>query len=161
MNEIILTILLTLLIHSLIGTIIFIITKENEKFAAYYAVGCIGIIVSVFCRIVMLVKKLWKYHDKRSIFEDKNGNKFYCEVKYTDDFRWHYDKLIKRYAIKDEWQKCMPFTKEQIANAQRNCDRCKYNGKCTFDVWRASLDKVKCKHDEFGVVTEFDKFERR
>ena len=45
--------------------------------------------------------------------------------------------------------------------AQRNCDRCKHDGSCTFDMWKASLDKIKCKHDNFGTVTEFDKFERK
>ena len=64
-----------------------------------------------------------------SIFEDKNGNRFYCKVKYANDFDWHYD-MIKRYATKEEWQDFTPFTKEQIKLAQRNCDRCKYDGSC-------------------------------
>lgn len=69
--------------------------------------------------------------------------------------------MVKRYATKDEWQDLIPFTKEQIEFAGRNCDRCKHDGSCTFDMWRASLDKIKCKHDNFGTVTEFDKFERK
>ena len=73
---------------------------------------------------------------------------------------WNYD-MVKRYATKDKWQDLAPFTKEQIELAQRNCDRCKHDGSCTFDMWRASLDKIKCKHDNFGTVTEFDKFERK
>ena len=50
---------------------------------------------------------------------------------------------------------------QKISVAQRNCDRCKHDGSCTFDMWRASLDKIKCKHDNFGTVTEFDKFEKK
>ena len=69
--------------------------------------------------------------------------------------------MIKRYATKDEWKDLTPFTKEQIELAQRNCDKCKYDGSCTFDMWRASLDKIKCKHDNFGTVTEFGKFEKK
>ena len=42
MNEIVLTIILTLLVHSLIGTIIYIVTNENDDFAVYYAIGIIG-----------------------------------------------------------------------------------------------------------------------
>ena len=116
--------------------------------------------ISGFCYIVRLIKRWWFNHDKRSIFEDENGNRFYCEVKYANDFNWHYD-MVKRYATKDEWQDLTSFTKEQIEFAQRNCHRCKHDGSCTFDMWRASLDKIKCKHDNFGTVTEFDKFEKK
>lgn len=161
MNTILLTTIITLLVYWLIGIIVYIATDENDKFAAYYAIGIIGLIVSGFCYIVRLIKRWWFNHDKRSIFEDENGNRFYCEVKYANDFNWHYNKMIKRYATKDEWQDLTPFTKEQIEFAQRNCDRCKHDGSCTFDMWRASLDKIKCKHDNFGTVTEFDKFERK
>ena len=100
-------------------------------------------------------------YDKRSIFEDENGNKFYCKLKYTNDFAWHYDKMIKRYASKDEWKGITPATKEQILSAQKNCNKCKYTDNCSFDIWRASLDKIKCKHDIFGVITEFDNFVKR
>ena len=80
MNDIILTVIITLLVHSLIGTIIYISTNENDNFAAYYAVGIIGLIVSGFFYLVRLIKR-WNFnHDKRSIFEDENGNKFCCEV---------------------------------------------------------------------------------
>lgn len=149
-----------MLVHSLIGTIIYIATNENDTFAAYYATGIIGCIVSGFCYIVRLIKRWWFNRDKRSIFKDENDNQYYCEVKYADDFSWHYD-MVKRYATKDEWGKVVPFTKEQIELAQRNCDRCKHDGSCTFDMWRASLDKIKCKHDVCGTVTEFDKFEKK
>lgn len=111
--EVLLIVIVTLLIHSLIGTIIYIATNENDDFAAYYAIGIIGLIVSGFLYLVRHIKRWCFYHNKRSIFEDENGNKFYCEVKYADDFSWHYD-MVKRYAIKDEWQDLTPFTKEQI-----------------------------------------------
>ena len=44
--EILLTVVITLSIHSLLGTIIYIVTNENDDFAAYYAIGIIGWIVS-------------------------------------------------------------------------------------------------------------------
>ena len=119
MNTILLTTIITLLVYWLIGTIVYIATDENDKFAAYYTIGIIGLIVSGFCYIVRLIKRWWFNHDKRSIFEDENSNKFYCEVKYANDFNWHYN-IIKRYATKDEWQDLTPFTKEQIELAQRN-----------------------------------------
>ena len=85
---------------------------------------------------------------------DENGERFYCKTKYTNDFIYYY-KMVDRYATKDEWQDLKPFTKEQIKSVQRNCRRCKHHNSCDYNIW------VKCKHDEFGVVTEFDKFERR
>ena len=119
--EILLIVIITLLVHSLIGTIIYIVTNENDDFAAYYAIGIIGWIVSGFCYLVRLIKRWHFNHNRRSIFEDENGNRFYCKVKYANDFGWHYD-MVKRYATKDEWQNLTPFTKEQIELAQRNCD---------------------------------------
>lgn len=154
MNEIILTIILTLLIHSLIGTIIFIITKKDEEFAIFYAIGIIGwIIVGLYC-IAKVFKRWLNYHNKRSIFEDENGERFYCKTKYTNDFIYYYE-MVDRYATKDEWQDLKPFTKEQIKSVQRNCRRCKHHNSCDYNIW------VRCEHDESGTVIEFDKFERR
>ena len=31
----------------------------------------------------------------------------------------------------------------------------------TTGNWELVEDKIKCKHDNFGTVTEFDKFERK
>ena len=109
MNEIVFTIILTLIVHSLIGTVIYIATNENDDFATCYTVGIIGWIVYGFFYLVRLIKR-WRFnHNKRSIFKDENDNKFYCKVKYTNDFSWHYD-MVKRYATKDEWQDLTPFT---------------------------------------------------
>lgn len=160
MNQILLAVILTLLIHSLIGTVVYIATNENDDFIAYYGRGVIGLILEIFFVIIGRIIKWFKYRDKHSIFEDENGNKFYCQPKYAKDFEWHYD-LIKRYATKDEWKDLKPFTKEQIKNAQKHCARCKYDSDCTFDMYRESLDRIRCKHNIFGQVTEFDKFERK
>ena len=113
MNTILLTVIITLLAHSLIGTIVYIVTNENDEFIAYYGIGIIGWIVSGFCYIVRLIKRWLFNHNKRSIFEDENGNKFYCEVKYANDFDWHYN-MIKRYATKEEWQDLTPLLKSKL-----------------------------------------------
>ena len=80
MSTILLTIIITLLVHSLIGTIVYIATNENDEFIAYYGIGIIGWIVSGFCYIVRLIKRWWCNHDKRSIFEDKDGNRTTIET---------------------------------------------------------------------------------
>ena len=132
-NEILLTVILTLLIHSLIGTVIYIATDENDTFIAYYGLGVIGLLLSGFFYIVRLIKRWWHNHDKRSIFENENGNRFYCEVKYAEDFSWHYDKMVKRYATKDEWKDLTPFTKEQIEDAMQTLDEeSQFAGACAI-----------------------------
>ncbi len=80
-NEILLTVIITLLVHSLIGTVVYMITNEDDEFIAYYGLGIVGCLLSGFFYIVSFVKRWWHNHDKRSIFEDKDGNRFYCEVK--------------------------------------------------------------------------------
>ena len=57
MNTILLTVIITLLAHSLIGTIVYIATNENDDFATYYAIGIIGWIVSGFFYLVRRIKK--------------------------------------------------------------------------------------------------------
>lgn len=160
-TNILLIVIITLLVHSLIGTLIFIISNENEDFITYYGIGIIGILVSFICNLIRLIKRCSFHYNKRSIFEDNDGNKFYCKLKYTNDFNWHNYHMIKRYATKDEWKCLKPASKEQISAVLKNCDRCKYNETCTFDTYRVSADKIKCNHDEFGTVTEFNKFESK
>lgn len=158
MKMIILTVIITLVVHSVIGTALYILTNENEDFIIGYGIGIVGMSL---CGLLTVKRKfdIWyKYKDKRSIFEDEDGSKYYCEIKYAKDFDWHYD-VVKRYADKVEWENLTPFTKEQIEFAKRNCDRCKYQDDCTFDMFRKSLDRVRCEHDVYGYVTKFDKFE--
>ena len=155
-----LIVLITLLIYSALALISYWLSKENDNVLEIFGMGIIGWVLMLLFQIIKLISKYFRYRHKRSIFEDENGDRFYCKTEYANDFNWHY-KMIKRYAPKDQWQDLVPFTKEQIKLAQRNCDRCKHDKDCTFDMWRVSLDKVRCKHDEFGTVTEFDKFERK
>lgn len=162
-NEVLLIVIVVLLIHSLIGTILVISTKEDESVAIYYAIGVIGWIVSLFCLIVKRIIHWNKYHDKRSIFKnEETGKQYWCKTKDSNDVEWVEGyKIVKRYALKSEWSVLEPFSKEFIEKSKCNCDNCKYDDDCTFDMYRASLDRIKCKHDVFGVVTEFDKFEKK
>ena len=59
MNEILLTVIITLLVHSLIGTVIYMMTNENEEFIAYYGLGIVGCLFSGFCYIVRLIMMLY------------------------------------------------------------------------------------------------------
>lgn len=160
MKTIVLIVIITLVAHSVIGTVLYILTNENEDFIIGYGIGIIGVGLIGLLTIKRKLDAWCKYKNKRSIFTDEDGNKYYCEIKYARDFDWHYD-IVKKYADKDEWENLLPFTKEQIEFAKRNCDRCKYQDDCTFDMFRKSLDNIKCEHDIFGCVTKFDKFEKK
>lgn len=151
--------LITLAIYSLISTIIYLITN-NEDIVITFGLGIVGLSLLGIMRIINKIIKLFKYHiGKRSIFEEKSsGNKYKCRTCNTGDIQWITDyKLIKRYAFKSEWVDIPDFSKAFIKNSRSNCDHCKYNKKCYSEY----LENIKCKHDEYGKVLEFDKFEKK
>ena len=156
-------VLVTLVVYSIISTFTYIISKENDDVIIAFGLGIFGL---TLCGILMILRKVsnnFKYHiGKRSIFEEEStGNKYKCKVKDASDVEWVYGyKIIKRYAVKSEWTNIPDFNKEFIENSKINCDHCKYNnaGECMCDY---PYDKVRCKHDEFGAVLEFDKFESK
>ena len=85
-------IILTLMVYSLIAVIIYFITGEKDDVLEIFGMGIVGwILLFIFDFILKPIHKFFKYYNKRSIFEDENGNRFYCKVKYADDFCWHYD----------------------------------------------------------------------
>lgn len=156
-------VLITLVVYSLVSTIVFIITKENEDITMGFGLGIVGLILIGITKTIRKIRNSFKYHiGKRSIFiEEKTGNKYKCKTRDTNDVCWVIGySLIKRYATKSEWQNISDFSKEFIKNSKRNCDNCKYNDSCKFNMCRKSLDTIRCQHDSFGIVTEFDKFEK-
>lgn len=156
---IIITILLTLIIYSLISTIIYIISGENEEVIVIFGLGIVGLTLSGVMSIIRKIYHYLKYNcEKRSIIRKvSNGALYRCKTKDTNDIcHWVSGyELVKRYASKTEWIKLPDFSKEFIEQCKRNCDHCKYNDEC-----ERGKTYVKCKHDEYGVVLEFDKFEK-
>ena len=151
-------ILLTLIVYSLVATIVFIITKENEDVAIVFGLGVVGLVLVGVSKVIHKIINKFKYHiGKRSIFiEESTGKKYKCKVKDSQDIGWVSGyKIVRRYAEKSEWRDIPDFSKEFISNSKINCDNCKYDNECDqFPYY-----KVKCKHDEYGRVLEFDKFE--
>lgn len=153
-------VLITLAIYSLVSTILYLIT-DNEDLVIAFGLGIIGLTLSGIMKIIYKIKNLFKYHiGKRSIFEKENsGNKYKCKTSDTDDIQWVSGyKLIKRYACKSEWINIPNFNKEFVENSKRNCNRCKYDKECECEY---PYTKVRCKHDGYGIVLEFDKFEKK
>lgn len=153
-------VLITLVAYSLISTIVYLIT-DNEDIVIAFGLGIVGLTLSGTMKIIHKIKNLFKYHiGKRSIFEEEDsGNKYRCRTSNTDDILWGSGyKLVKRYASKGEWTDIPDFSKEFIENSKRNCDRCKYDKECSGEH---SNENIKCKHDEYGRVLEFDKFVKK
>lgn len=153
-------VLITLVAYSLISTIVYLIT-DNEDIVIAFGLGIVGLTLSVIMKVIYKIKNLFKYHiGKRSVFEEvSSGNKYKCKTSDTNDIQWVSGyKLIKRYAVKSECIGVPDFSKSFIENSKRNCDRCKYDKECDGSY---SYESIKCKHDEYGKVLEFDKFEKR
>lgn len=157
-------VLITLIIYSLVSTVLFIITKENEDVAIAFGLGIVGLTLVGILQIIRKIANKFKYHiGKRSIFvEESTGNKYKCKVKDAEDIHHWVEgyKLIKRYAVKSEWIDIPDFSAEFISNSKKNCDNCKHDKpeECMCDY---PYDRVRCKHDEYGRVLEFDKFEKK
>ena len=155
--------IITLFLHSFIGTVIYITSRENEDITEIWAIGVIGWVILGFFQIVMAVQKLIKHHTKRAIVEnEETGIQYWCYSKDVDGL-WHWRdgwKVIGRYMTKDKWQNLNYVGDNVIQDSKRNCGNCKYDGSCTFDYYGEVPDKIRCKHDERGIVTEFDKFEK-
>lgn len=156
-------VLITLIAYSIISTLAYIISKDNENVAIMFGLGIFGLSLWGILTVIRKINKKFKYHiGKRSIFKEKStGNKYKCKVKNASDVEWISGyKIIKRYAPKSEWVDIPDFSKEFIENSKINCDHCKHNnaGECMCDY---PYDRVRCRHNEWGAVIEFDKFEKK
>lgn len=151
----------TLIIYSIIATASYFMSGENEDVLICFGFGIIGLLLFGFSRIISKIQRLFKYHmGKRSIFEDKeNKQKYKCKTDLADDINWLPGyRMIKRYADKKDWEDIPDFPDDIIEKSQRNCDRCRFNKECDCG---SPYDKIRCKHDEWGLVLEFNKFEKK
>ncbi len=154
-------ILLTLIIYSAIATIIIEVIHENDDVIAVFGFGIVGCSLAIVGKIIRKIHKYFKYYyGKRSIFVEENtGNKYKCKIKDSNDIQYWTSgyKLITRYANKLEWESIPDFDNDFIENSKRNCDNCKYDKQCQCNF---PYDQIKCKHDNYGTVLKFDKFEK-
>ena len=154
------TVLITLIIYSLIATTVYLISGENEYIIIAFGLGIFGLISTGIMKIIHKIINLFKYHiGKRSIFEEESsGNKYKCKTKYTNYIRLVSGyKLISRYASRFEYVNIPDFSKSFVENSKRNCYHCKHDKECECEY---PYTKIRCKHDEFGKVLEFNMFEK-
>ena len=153
-------VIITLAIYSTISTIVFIATNENDDVAIAFGLGIVGLLLMGITTVIRKTRDYFKYHfNRRSIFiKEETGEKFKCKTSDTNDVNWVDGyKLEKRYATKEEYDGIPDFSKEFIEMSKRNCDHCKHDKECTCNYPYVT---VKCKHDGYGRVLEFDKFEK-
>lgn len=66
--------MITLSIYSLISTIVYIVSGENENVIVAFGLGIFGLILIGVTKAINKIKDLYKYHiGKRSIFEEKKS----------------------------------------------------------------------------------------
>jgi len=145
----------TLIGYSLMSTIIYFITKENDDVAMFFGLGIVGELLIGFCYIIRKLIKWNKYHNKRSIIKiTDTGEKRYCKLKDTNDIYGWFEgyELVKRYATKMEWSNLNTFDKEEVRKFKRNCDHCIH-------------DRKECRADGNALcdskLNYFDRFESK
>lgn len=148
-------ILLTLILYSTISTLVFILSKENEKLITFFGLGVVGTILYFICRTICKIRNYFKYHyKKRFIFQDKTGNKYICSVDEASDIMYlQLYKIIKRYAHQSEWKGLPKIPKDAILQSKRTCKYCKYDDKC------GEYDYILYNRSENGI--EYNKFEKK
>lgn len=149
--------IITLLCYSGVATIVYLLAGQREEVAALFGLGIVGGIILLITKFGNALCGIYKYRiGKRSIFvEDSTGTKYKCKTAETDNIiLWTEGyTLQKRYATKCEWQDVPDFNTDFLDTAKINCDNCKYDNECR--------KHLKCTHDDFGAVLEFNMFEKR
>ena len=152
---------ITLIVYSLISYSVFLLSNENEDVLCFFGMGITGWVIFGLYYIVGRISNYFKYHhNKRSVLlEESTNNKYICKVKDADDI-FHWIKgyvLIKRYADKLEWKDIPYFSEEFVKKSKMNCNHCKHDKECVCEF---PYNQIKCIHDRYGTVLEFDKFEK-
>lgn len=153
---------------------------DEEDLFAFWTYGVFAIILLSISFLMTNIKKLYYYLFKVSIItrpiENKNLNDIkyeerICRTKDANDFTWHGWNIYKRYVTLNDIKAGriskvngeeilsaydIPWvTDKMLREAKINCGRCQLNDECY------RKDTPFCKHDEYGCVTEFDKFENK
>lgn len=155
-------VLITLTVYSAIACFISLGFSNKDDVFEIFGLGIVGLSILVIGCIIESILRFFKCHfNKRSIFvEETTGSKYICKTKDSTNIQdWISGyKLVKRYATKSEWKNIPYFSNEFIKKSKINCDHCKHDKECVCEF---PYNKIKCKHDEYGMVLEFEKFEGR
>ena len=159
-------ILLTLLSYSFIATMTYILSKENDDILAAFGLGCFGLSLVFIVRLIRKISKLIKYSKLCSLYKETNtGNVYKCKTKDSHNMDWMQDyEIVKRYKKITECEDIPWVSKEVLEKSRINCDNCIYDNVCDGSIYSDgswNYHGIKCKHDKYGAVVEFDKFVKK
>lgn len=110
MTTIITTIIITLVVHSAIGCILYHATKNNEEILAYWGAGILALFTNAISAIIYGIRKITHRKYFKALLVDEEGKLYYCESKDADDIRYDHNlkfarKIVDTYTINDGWRK--------------------------------------------------------
>lgn len=148
-------VILTLFVYSIISTTIYLLSKQNEDVLEVFGLGIFGMILVGISKLYWNIKQFFRCnYQKRTLFQDNKTKTIYkCKNKDTHNIYWGDYKLIKRYTKKNEWKDIPDLPDDVMKKLKINCENCIYNKDCEKNV--------KCKHDNYGTVIEFDQFKKK
>ena len=109
-TTIIITIIATLFVHSAIGCVLYLATKNNEGVLAFWGGGIICGISNLVAAIIYSIRKITHRKYFKALLVDENGKLYYCESRNADDIRFDRDlkfarEIVDTYTINDGWRK--------------------------------------------------------
>lgn len=123
MMDVFIVVLLALAVYSLVGTVAYFISKENETVAITFGLGIVGLAIIGCVKLIRAVGNLFKYHiGKCSVFIDrKTGKRFRCKVRDANAVHWAYDcDMVKRYAAQSDYPLVPELDKGSIKKVRKD-----------------------------------------
>ena len=109
-TTIIITIIATLFVHSAIGCVLYLATKNNEEVLAFWGAGILCLFSNGITAIIFGIRKITHRKYFKALLVDENGKLYYCESNKADDIRCDLDlkfarEIVDTYTINDGWRK--------------------------------------------------------
>lgn len=110
MTTIITTIIITLVVHSAIGCVLYLATKNNEEILAFWGGGILCLFSNAITAIIYGIRKITHRKYFKALLVDEEGKLYYCESKNADNIRCDRNlkfarEIVEKYTINDGWRK--------------------------------------------------------
>ena len=155
-------VIITLVIYSCIGLLIYIVTDGFSYALDLWGLGIFGLFFLCVCEFLCLIDfvKTYLVSKRRcSIFEEESSHeKFKCAVDDTGDvsrlpgYKLVADSILRKFCTE------IPDIPIEVLHEARStsCSYCKHGSVCC-----QNFRERWCSHDELGLILKYDKFERK